>query len=89
MTKETIDLAQRLLAALPKSEVKDLIAVLTHYNAFGESERSSRLATKVASARASVTDPQVERDIVEFSQRSAGQKMYLSGPSKVCTCCGK
>jgi hypothetical protein len=88
MERRTVKLAEQILADASKSDVEDLIRLLTHYNrVFQEHQRS--LAISVADAdefERSVKRLAIEPDGLALSR---SQDVYVMSKKGICRLCGK
>ena len=86
MNQKMINLASRLLEAVPKSDMAELVKILDYYNGrFAEGERTK--AMKLGSSNP--TDELMEGKVKQFMVICASQGINMISTSNVCPYCGK
>ena len=91
MQKRTIDLAYQLLGAVPQTEVKDLMTLLTYYNdRFSEADRIRAMTNGSNNPTNTTLEEEVKTAVAEANggMRKASAS-YITTNTNVCRLCGK
>jgi hypothetical protein len=87
MNKKIAMLAEQLLGAVPKSDMRELVEVLAYYNDnFAEGDRVKALNN----GSREPSNPTLELTVRKSLEKTAGsQEAYLNSNQPVCRCCGR
>lgn len=89
MQQRTILLAEQLLGSISKSEIKDLILLLSYYNRFPEDQRILGMLNGSTNPENTALEKEVSATVRSVTKSMRNQAVYVITNQQVCRCCGK